>query len=148
MGLDDLLHDGQSGACAWVLLARMQALENFKDPPKMLGRNANAVIAHRKAIVPCLLCPPNGDLRCPPIRSKFQGITQQVAKNLGQAHFWIDYRGQRRRHMDMRLAIEDFELQVVQYAVEDLTDIHGYRLGMQASDARVFQQAVQELFHV
>src|SRR5262245_33846347 len=119
MRLDDLLDDRQSGACSWILLARMQALENFKDALKMLGCNANAIIAYGEAIVAGLLFTPDGDLRRLPNGSKFQSITQQVAEDLGQADFRIDHDGQGLRHMQPRPSIGDFELQVVHHAVED-----------------------------
>src|SRR5262249_4684866 len=119
MRLDDLFDDRQSGACAWVLLARMQALENFKDALKMLGRNANTVIVYREAIVPRLFFTPNGDLRRLASGSKFQGITQQIAEDLSQADFRIEHDGQGLRHMQVCPSIGNFELQVVHHAVED-----------------------------
>src|SRR5262249_52808466 len=118
------------------------------NPPKMLGGNANAVIVHCKAIVARLLCTSNRNLRRLASSNKFEGITQEIAKNLGQAYFWIEHCRQELRHMNGGPRIDNFELQVMKGSLEDLADIHGHRLRVQAPDARILQQAIQELFHV
>src|SRR5271165_274312 len=54
--LHNLLADSQADTRARILLAAMQALENNEDPVKVLGGNANAVIAYAElpgAVLPC-----------------------------------------------------------------------------------------------
>src|SRR5690349_4912528 len=113
MGLHNLFDDGQSGACTWILLSCVQASKNFENPPNMLGRNADAVIVHGKAIVARLLCRAKRNLRPLASSHEFEGVTQEITKDLGQAHFWIAHYGQGLRDMNAGPRIGDFDLQVM-----------------------------------
>ena len=48
MAADDLLADRESDAGAFVLLMRVQALEDLKDPLAVRRRDADAVVGHRE----------------------------------------------------------------------------------------------------
>ena len=81
--LDDLLRDGQPQAGSFVLLGRVQLLEEEEDGLTVLGSNADAVVADGEVPVVARILARDGDLGWAGT-GELDGVSHQVAEHLRQ----------------------------------------------------------------
>jgi hypothetical protein len=104
----------------------MQAFENLEDTVVVGGRDANAIIPHRKPVVTRERLAANHHFGRPIRLHKFQRITQQITKDLRQPDFGIKHRRQGIRQHALSLGGAK--------AIEEMSSVLSLDLGFEVSE--------------
>ena len=82
MTMDDTLHDRQAYPCPFIFVSAVQALEHTKEFVYIRHIEAHAVVFHKIDVLPALLATANLDRSHLTPAGKFEGIGQEVDKDL------------------------------------------------------------------
>ena len=82
--LHRLAHDGQTDACARILIRRVQALKNPEDLIAILAIEADAVVAHPQAAARRRLLRADLDTRLRRLAGELNGVVQIVPERLNE----------------------------------------------------------------
>jgi hypothetical protein len=150
MAIDDLLHDRQADASAFVFIAGMKAMKHLENLFGLLGTEPDAVVGINKAVLLSFRglhrFHTQVDNRLAFRLDELERVTHQVLKHLPQLQGIAFNRWQR---IDAQLGtfFPDLELEVVADAVDQRVEVYGLGGQLRMRQARKSQQVVDEADH-